>query len=164
MRNDESVSRTAVAEIRDLRPPSVRFQDAAILEYAARNRLVRGGAPEDPRGNGRAADAPCPGRMRKPRRKGSGWTAARAEGIYRVIAPPGQEYPLQAVALVRRLLAKGAPDEFVQGKYQAHVRDCSDIGVVPMRLIPYLTDLLEIHRLDTKAARRNGTPREYSIP
>lgn len=87
-----------------------------------------------------------------------------AEGIYRRMAPANQQYPLRAVALVRRLLADGAGGEFVQGKYQAHVRDCGDIGVPPMPLIPYLAELLEIHRLETNAARRKRTPRVCSMP
>jgi len=151
-------------EIRDPRPHSVRFQDAAILEYAVRNRLVRGIPPENEGGNGRTSGAPSAGRVRRSRRKDSAWTAARAEGIYRHIAPAHQKYPLLAVALVRRLLAKGAPDRFVRGRYETHVRDCADIGVTPMPLIPYLTELLEIHRLETNAARRGGTLRECSIP
>ena len=48
--------------------------------------------------------------------------------------------------------------------YETHVRDCADIGVIPMPLIPYLTELLEIHRLETNADRRGGTLRECSIP
>lgn len=155
MRSDISEIKTAARELRDTRPLSVRYQDAAILEYAVRNRLMRsGGAQEELYGDAQAPGAPRSGRMRMSRRKGSDWTAAKAEGIYRRIAPLDQKYPLRAVALVRRLLAKGAPDEVVQGKYQAHVRDCSDLGVSPMPLIPYLTELLEIHRLDTNAARR----------
>lgn len=158
MRNDLSDIQSAARELRDSRPPSVRFQDAAIREYAVRNRLLRGGsAAEGANGDGRAAGAPPAGRFPRPPRKGSAWTAARAEGIYRLIAPPDQEYPLRAVDLVRRLLAIGAPDELVQGKYQAHVRDCDDIGVPPMPLIPYLAEFLEVQRLDMKAARRNGT-------
>lgn len=164
MRIDEQAVRTAAGMIRDPRPPSVRFQDAAILEYAARNRLLRGPAPEDPGGDARGAGTAFDGRRRKIPRRGSGWAAARAEGIYRRIAPPDQQYPLRAVALVRRMLASGAPDEFVQGKYQAHVRDCGDIGVTPMPLIPYLAELLEIHRLETNAARRVRTLRERSMP
>lgn len=156
-------SGTFAGEIRDTRHPSVRFQDAAILEYAVRNRLVRRVAPED-RGNGREPGVAFPGRARRRPRKGFAWTAARAEGIYRHIAPPNQKYPLRAVALVRRLLANGAPHEFVREKYETHVQDCRDIGVPPMPLIPYLTELVEIQRLETNAPRRNRMHREHSLP
>lgn len=156
--------RTATGEIRDTRPPSVRFQDAAILEYAVRNRLVRGRIPEEPSGEDRASGTRPAERIRRPPRKRSAWASARAEAIYRRIAPANQKYPLRAVVLVRRLLADGAPDEFVQGMYQAHVRNCSDIGVVPMPLIPYLAELVEIRRLQTCAARRRGTLRESALP
>jgi len=151
-------------EIRDPRPHSVRFQDAAILEYAVRNRLVRGIPPENEGGTGRTSGAPSAGRVRRPRRNNSAWTAARAEGIYRHIAPAHQKYPLRAVALVRRLLAKGAPDGFVREKYRTHVRDCEDIGVLPMPLIPYLAQLLEVRRVDENNARRSMKISDYSMP
>lgn len=150
--------------IRDPRHPSVRFQDAAILEYAVRNRLHRGKTPEEPCGDERAPGAHLAGRMRRTPRKRSAWASARAEGIYRGIAPPNQKYPLRAVVLVRRLLAEGAPDLFVREKYRTHVQNCEEIGVLPMPLIPYLTELLEILRLETNTARRNATLREYSKP
>jgi len=151
-------------EIRDPRPHSVRFQDAAILEYAVRNRLVRGRTPETLRGDDHASGAYPARWIRRPMRKRSARAAARAEGIYRHIAPRNQKYPLRAVALVRRLLSKGAPDGFVQGRYETHVRDCADIGVIPMPLIPYLTELLEIHRMVTNASRRSSMPQEHSLP
>jgi len=155
---------TATEEIRDPRPHSVRFQDAAILEYAVRNRLVRGRSMEGNRKDARAEGSRPGERFPRTSRRDPAWTAARAEGIYRNIAPRNQKYPLRAVALVRRMLSKGAPAEFVQEKYQTHVRSCGDIGVTPMPLIPYLTELLEIHRLETNADRRGGTLRECSIP
>ena len=165
MRKDEAGVQTAAGERRDPRPPSVRSQDAAIWEYAARNRLLRGrGTPADMRRDAQAPEAPPARRMPRLRRRGAVRAAARAEGLYRRIAPPGQKYPLRAVTLVRRLLNEGAPDEFVRGKYQMHARDCGDVGVVPMPLIPYLAELLEIVLLDTNVARRNETVRERSMP
>jgi hypothetical protein len=142
-------------ERRDYRPPSLRYQDAAILEYAVRNRLLRGSvSPADQRGDAQPPEASRAGRMRRRPRKGALRAAARAEDIYRRIAPPGQRYPLQAVALVRRLLHEGAPDEFVEGKYKTHTRCCDEFGLDPMPLIPYLAELLEVFLLDRKAARR----------
>lgn len=150
---------------RDNRPPSVRSQNAAILEYAVRNRLLRGsGTPADLRGDARATEASRAGRMRRRPRRGALRAAARAEGLYRRIAPQCQRYPLQAVALVRRLLHEGAPDEFVEGKYRTHTRCCDEIGVDPMPLIPYLAELLEVFHLDRKAARRNEGVRSRSVP
>jgi hypothetical protein len=143
----------------------VRSQDAAILDYAVRNRLLRGPGPTaDARGDAQAPEAPRAERRRRRRCVGAPRAAARAEGIYRMIAPPAQEYPLQAVTVIRRLLDEGAPDEFVQGTYQTHVRCCGEIGVPPMPLIPYLAELLEVFLLDGKAARRNVTARKRSIP
>lgn len=164
MWRDEAYVQTADGERRDARPPSVRFQDAAIREYAVRNRLVRGrGTPADMRSDTQASEALFAGRIPRSPRRGAARAAARAEGIYRRIAPPGQEYPLQAVTFVRRLLDEGAPDEFVQGKYEMHVRCCGEYGVPPMPLIPYLAELLEVYLLDAKAARRNETVRERSM-
>jgi len=140
----------------------VRSQDAAILDYAVRNRLLRGPGPTaDARGGAQAPEASRAERRR--RRVGAPRAAARAEGIYRMIAPPAQEYPLQAVTVIRRLLDEGAPDEFVQGNYQTHVRCCDEIGVPSMPLIPYLAELLEVFLLDSRAVRRNGTVRKRSI-
>lgn len=165
MWKDEAVVPSPAGEGRDPRPVSVRSQDAALWEYAVRNRLLRG--RETAAGlhaDARAHETPPAGRMRRHPRKGAARAAARAEGVYRRIAPPGQEYPLQAVTLVRRLLDEGAPDEFVQGKYRTHVRDCDDIGVTPMPLIPYLAELLEVFLLESNAVRRNDTARERSMP
>lgn len=165
MRKGEAGGQTPAGEGRDLRPPSVRSQDAAIWEYAVRNRLLRGrGTPADTRRDAQAAEAPPAERMPRPPRRGAAGAAARAEGLYRRIAPPGQKYPLRAVTLVRSLLDEGAPEEFVRGKYQMHARNCGDIGVAPMPLIPYLAELLEIVLLDMNAARRDETVRERSIP
>jgi hypothetical protein len=80
-----------------------------------------------------------------------------AEGLYHRIAPPGQKYPLRAVALIRRLLQEGAPEGFVLGKYRMHARSCGDIGVAPMPFIPYLAELREVFLLEAKAARRLGS-------
>lgn len=157
-------SHTASAERRDTRPPSVRFQDAAILEYAVRNRLVRGNVLGASNGGDRGNGDHTLERIRRPLRKRSSWATARAEGIYRRIAPPNQKYPLRAVVLVRRLLAVGAPDELVREKYRTHRRDCAEIGVLPMPLIPYLTQLLEVHRVDANIARRIPAIAEYSPP
>jgi len=82
-----------------------------------------------------------------------------AEGIYHRIAPPGQKYPLRAVAIIRRLLQEGAPEEFVLGKYRIHVWACGDLGVTPMPFIPYMAELLEVFLLDAKAARRSENAR-----
>lgn len=165
MWKDEAGIQTPAGERRDPRPPSVRSQDAAIWEYAARNRLLRGrGTPADIPGDALAPEASPAGRMPRPPRRGPARAAARAEGLYRRIAPPGQKYPLRAVTLVRRLLDEGAPDEFVRCKYPMHVRDCGDIGVAPMPLIPYLAELLEVVLSDTNVARRNETIRERSMP
>lgn len=165
MQNDAAGVPAPAGERRDLRPPSVRSQDAAIWEYAVRNRLLRGpGTPADVCADAQATEAHPAVRRPRPPRRDAAREAARAEGIYRRIAPPGQEYPLQAVTLVRRLLHEGAPDEFVREKYRLHARDCCDIGLAPMPLIPYLAELLEMVRLDTKRARRNETVRERSIP
>lgn len=157
-------SHTASAERRDTRPPSVRFQDAAILEYAVRNRLVRGRVPEGWNGGDRDNGNRSSERTRRPPRKRSAWASARAEGIYRHIAPPYQKYPLRAVVLIRRMLADGAPDELVREKYRTHLRDCEEIGVLPMPLIPYLTQLLEVHRVDAITARRIRAIAESSVP
>lgn len=164
LKHEAGVSTTA-GERRDNRPPSLRYQDAAILEYAVRNRLLRGsGTPADLGGDGHGMEAPrSPRTGRRPRRTALR-AAARAEGIYRRIAPPGQTYPLQAVALVRRLLHEGAPDEFVEGKYKTHTRCCDEFGVPPLPLIPYLAELLEVFLLDRKAARRDEALREHSVP
>ena len=148
--------RPAAGEIPDARPPSVRFQDAAILEYAVRNRLLRGAVPEWLRGNSDAPGTQSAGNRAKAPSGGVARTAARAAVIYRRIAPPDQEHPLRAVSLVRRLLAEGALDDFVLGKYRTHVEDCAEIGVAAMPLIPYLTELLEVHRVSRNAARRES--------
>ncbi|HZD54913.1 MAG TPA: hypothetical protein VE080_01540, partial [Candidatus Aquicultoraceae bacterium] len=95
--------------------------------------------------------------MRRRRRRGGPPAAARAEGVYRRIAPTDQRYPLRAVALIRRLLQEGAPEDFVLGKYRMHAWACDDIGVPRMPFIPYLAELLEVFLLDARAARRNGT-------
>jgi hypothetical protein len=86
-----------------------------------------------------------------------------AEGIYRRIAPPDQEYPLRAVALIRRLLQEGASEEFVLEKYRMHAWACEEIGVAPMPFIPYMAELLEVFLLDNRAARRYGTARKRSV-
>ncbi len=150
---------------RDPRPPSVRSQDALILEYAVRNRLFRGpGTSADGSGVAQAPGELPGGRMRR-RLPGNGYRdAARAEGIYRQIAPPGQKYPLQAVSLVRRLLREGASEEFVLGKYRLHASACEEIGVPRMPFIPYLTELLEVFLLDRKISARDGAVREHSLP
>ena len=155
MWNDAAGIPFPAREPRDSRPPSVRSQDAAIWEYAARNRLLRGrGTPaEMPEG----AQSPAGSRsewMRRRPRRGAPRTAALAEGLYRRIAPRGQKYPLHAVALIRRLLQEGAPEEFVLAKYRMHAWACGDIGVAPMPFIPYMEELLEVFLLDAKAARR----------
>jgi len=77
-----------------------------------------------------------------------------AEGLYRMIAPPGQKYPLKAVTLIRSLLHEGAHEDFVLEKYRMHAWACGEIGVPPMPFIPYLAELLEIFRLDLKLTRR----------
>lgn len=140
----------------DQRPVCVRSQDAAILEYAVRNRLLRGaGTPE---GGESLSPVPGPagnGRMHRTRHRGAR-EAARAEHVYHRIAPAGQRYPLRAVTLVRRLLRQGAPEEFVLGKYRMHVEACACFGVPAMPLIPYLAELLEVVELDAKADRRNA--------
>jgi hypothetical protein len=82
-----------------------------------------------------------------------------AEGVYRRIAPPGQKHPLRAVALIRRLLQEGAPEEFVLGKYMMHALACGDLGLKPMPFIPYMAELLEVFLLDAKAARRSEKAR-----
>jgi len=145
---------TSAGEPRDSRPPSVRSQDAAIWEYAARNRLLRGrGTPADMPEVAQTPAASRSGRMRRRPRKGAPRTAAMAEGLYRRIAPPGQKYPLRAVAIIRRLLQEGAPEEFVLGKYRMHAWACGDIRVTPMLFIPYMAELLEVFLLDAKTAR-----------
>ena len=90
--------------------------------------------------------------------------AAKAEGLYHRIAPPGQNYPLRAVALIRRLLQEGAPEEFVLEKYRMHAWACGDMGVTPMPFIPYLAELLEVFLLDAKAARRGNMAPGRSMP
>jgi hypothetical protein len=162
---DEAVVQTPAGECRDLRPPSVRSQDAALWEYAVRNRLLRGRAtPVEMCGDAQAPEFPLAGRMPRPPRKGAARAAARAEVLYRRIAPPGQKYPLRAVTIVRRLLEEGVPDEFVRGKFETHARNCVDLGVAPMPLIPYLAELLEVVLLDRNVARRNEALRERSMP
>jgi hypothetical protein len=162
---DEAVVQTPAGECRDLRPPSVRSQNAALWEYAVRNRLLRGrGTPADMCGDAQAPRFPPAGRIPRSPRKGAARVAARAENLYRRIAPPDQKYPLRAVTIVRRLLEEGAPDEFVRGKYGRHARDCVDLGVAPMPLIPYLAELLEVVLLDRNVARRNEALRERSMP
>jgi len=152
---------TPAGEPRDSRPPSVRSQDAAIWEYAARNRLLRGrGTPADMPGGPQTPAASRSGWTRRRPGRGAPRTAVMAEGLYHRIAPPGQKYPLRAVAIIRRLLQEGAPEEFVPGKYRMHARACGDIGVAPMPFIPYLAELLEVFLLEAKAARRgNMAPR-----
>ena len=142
----------------------VRSQDAAILDYAVRNRLLRGPGPTaEAHGDTYAPEGPRAERRRRRRCVGAPRAAARAEGIYRMIAPPAQKYPFQAVTVIRRLLDEGARDEFVQGNYQTHIRCCCEIGVPSMPLIPYLAELLEVYLLDSRAARRNGSARKRSI-
>lgn len=160
MRKDEACFQTAVGERLDPRPSSVRSQDAAIWDYAVRNRLLRG---QGTSGDAQAPEPPGNGRMRRLRRRGAR-EAARAEGLYHRIAPAWQRYPLRAVTLVRELLQEGAPEEFVMGKYRMHVEACAYFGVPPMPLIPYLEELLEVVVLDAKAARRNEAVPEHSIP
>ncbi len=82
-----------------------------------------------------------------------------AEGLYRLIAPPGQKYPLRAVALIRRLIQEGASVEFVLGKYRWHEWACGDLGLKPMPFIPYMAELLEVFLLDGKAAGRGKSGR-----
>lgn len=158
---DGAVVNTADLKHRDPRPLAVQSQDAAILEYAARNRLLRGrGTP----GDGKEPETPFTGRIRRRHRRKFPRTAARAEALYRQIAPTGQKYPLQAVTLVRKLLREGAPEEFVLEKYRTHAWACDEIGVPPMPFIPYLAELLEVWVLDVKSARRNAAIRNPSIP
>lgn len=165
IRNDAIGVPPSAGDGRDPRPSPVRSQDAAILEYAARNRLLRGpGTSVDMSGVAQATEAPLGGRMQRRSRKGAHRTAATAEGLYRRIAPSDQKYPLKAVTLIRRLLHEGAPEEFVLEKYRMHAWVCGDLGVSPMPFIPYLAELLEVFLLDAKAARRNGMARERSIP
>lgn len=155
---------TAGGKRRDPRPSSVMSQDAAILEYAARNRLLRGrGFPAETSGVAWASEGLPGGRIRRPTRGGNARGAARAEGIYRLIAPPEQKYPLKAVTLIRRLLREGAPEEFVLEKYRMHAWACDDLGVPPIPFIPYLTELLEVFLLDVKRARRCEGGRERSM-
>ena len=147
-------------EPRDSRPPSVRSQDAAIWEYAARNRLLRGrGTPADVPGDAQTPAAPQSGWTRRRPGRGAPRTAAMAEGLYHRIAPPGQKYPLRAVALIRRLLQEGAPEEFVLEKYRMHAWACGDLGMMPTPFIPYMAELLEVFLLDAKAARRSEKAR-----
>ena len=87
-----------------------------------------------------------------------------AEGLYRRIAPPGQKYPLRAVALIRRLLQEGAPEAFVLGKYRVHAWACGDLGLKPMPFILYMEELLEVFVLDAKAARRGKTAPGRPVP
>lgn len=152
-------------EPRDSRPPSVRSQDAAIWEYAARNRLLRnGGTPADVPGDAQTPAASRSGWARRRPGRGAPRTAAMAEGIYHRIAPPGQKYPLRAVALIRRLVQEGAPEEFVLGKYRMHAWACGDLGVTPMPFIPYMEELLEVFLLDAKATRRGNMAPRRSMP
>lgn len=154
---------TPAGERRERRPASVRSQDAAIWEYAVRNRLLRSrGTPADMPGDAQAPEAPRAGRRGRRPRRGAPRAAARAEDLYRRIAPPDQVYPLRAVTLVRRLLDEGAPDEFVRGTYQTHVQYCGYFDLAPMPLIDYLAELLEVFLLDAKAARRSETVQERS--
>ena len=135
--NDAAGVPTSAREPRDSRPPSVRSQNTAIWEYAARNRLLRsGGTPEDVPGSPQTPEASRSGWTRRRPGRGAPRTAAMAEGIYHRIAPPAQKYPLRAVALIRRLLQEGAPEEFVLGKYRMHAWACGDLGVTPMLSFP----------------------------
>ncbi|MGB3097174.1 MAG: hypothetical protein WBB46_10645, partial [Candidatus Deferrimicrobiaceae bacterium] len=103
----------------------MRCQDASIWEYASRNRLLRDrGTPADVPGDAQTPAAQRSERMRRHSLRGAPRTAAMAEGVYRRIAPPGQKHPLRAVALIRRLLQEGAPEEFVLGKYMMHALAC----------------------------------------
>jgi hypothetical protein len=164
MWNDAAGVPTPSGGLRDRRPHPVRSQDTAILEYAARNRLLRGpGTPADMSGAAQTPEASRFGRIRRRSRKGGHRTAATAEGLYRRIAPPGQKYPLKAVVLIRTLLREGAPQEYVLEKYRTHALACGEIGVKPMPFIPYLAELLEVYLLDVKLARRCETGRERSI-
>lgn len=164
MRNNTVGVPPPTGERRDPRPASVRSQDAAILEYAARNQLLRGpGTTAYLSEWEQAPEASSSSRMRRPPRKSSARGAARAEGLYRLIAPPCQKYPLKAVALIRRLLREGAPEEYVLEKYRTHAWACDNIGVTPMPFIPYLVELLEVFLLDTKLARRCEAGGERSI-
>ena len=165
MWNNAAGNPTPAGDPRDPRPPSVRFQDAAIWEYAIRNRLLRGrrtpaDMPEDTQSPAESRS----GRMRRRTRGGALRTAAMAEEIYRRIAPPDQKYPLLAVAIIRRMLQEGAPEEFVLGKYRMHYWACGDIGVAPMPFIPYMAELLEVFLLDAKDARRGDTAPGRSMP
>ena len=165
IRNDAIGVPPPAGDERDPRPSSIRSQDAAILEYAARNRLLRGpGSTAYMSGVAQALEAPPGGRMRRRSRRDAPRTAALAEGLYRRIAPPNQKYPLKAVVLIRMLLREGAQQEFVLEKYRTHAWACVDLGVPPMPFIPYLAELLEVFLLDAKAARRNGMARKRSIP
>ena len=137
MWNDAAGVPTPAREPRDSRPSSVRYQDAAIWEYAARNRLLRDRVTSaDVPGDAQTPAASRPGWARRRPGRGAPRTAAMAEGIYHLIAPPGQKYPLRAVALIRRLLQEGAPEEFVPGKYRMHAWACGDLGVTPMLSFP----------------------------
>ena len=165
MWNHAAGAPTSAREPRDSRPPSVRSQDAAIWEYAARNRLLRGrGTPADVPGDAQTPAAHRSERMRRHSLRGAPRTAAMAEGVYRRIAPKGQKYPLRAVALIRRLLQEGAPEEFVLEKYRMHACACGDIGVTPMPFIPYMAELLEVFLLEAKAARRGNMSPRRSMP
>ncbi|OGQ00821.1 MAG: hypothetical protein A2Z40_04970 [Deltaproteobacteria bacterium RBG_19FT_COMBO_60_16] len=73
-------------------------------------------------------------------------------------------YPLRAVAIIRRLLQEGAPEEFVLEKYRMHAWACGDIGVTAMPFIPYLAELLEVFLLEAKAPRRGNTAPRGSMP
>lgn len=161
--NDSLSVPTPGGQCRDPRPSSVRSQDAAILEYAARNRLLRGpGTSADVCGMAQAPGASRFGRMRRRSRREAHRTAAMAEGLYRRISPPRQKHPLKAVALIRMLLREGAPEEFVLEKYRMHAWACDEFGLPPMPFIPYLAELLEIFRLDVKLTRRYEMVRERS--
>ena len=149
---------TPAGELRGPRPSSGRSQDAAIWEYAARNRLLRsGGTPADVPGDAQTPAASRSGWTQRRFGRGAPRTAAMAEGLYHRIAPPGQKYPLRAVAIIRRLLQEGAPDEFVLGKYRMHALACDDLGVTPMPFTPYMAELLEVFLLDAKAARSTSS-------
>jgi hypothetical protein len=156
---------TLAGEPWDSRPPSVRSQDAAIAEYAARNRLLRGGGtPANMPGGPQTPAASRSGLARRGPGRNASHTAVMAEGLYHRIAPPSQKYPLRAVAIIRRLLQEGAPEEFVLGKYRMHAWACGDLGVTPMPFIPYLAELLEVFLLEAKAARRGNTAPRGSMP